>query len=186
MLNQNPLIISGPSGIGKSYLERYLCEHHNFARIISTTIRPKRENEIHQKDYHFLTKQEYKLIESQQGFITSVYNLNAWYGFEKSLVESIQTQGKIPITICIPQIIDKFIQHYPNTNAIYLISENSDLLQKRMKMRGDSPDKITTRMEYAEKEFIEYQNKKELYTQEFLIKEDNFISVVNNILKLYF
>lgn len=181
----SPLILSGPSGVGKSYLEKHLCDHYNFQRILSTTTRPQREGEIEGQDYNFITEYEYKQREKEGRFITSVFNFNAWYGFEKSLVEHIQAKGKIPITICIPQIIDQFIKTYPTTIALYLLPENDDLLIKRMQQRGDTPERIQYRLKESKKEIEEYQKKKNYYQEELPITEFNFNETVQTIMHLY-
>lgn len=183
--NNSPLILSGPSGIGKSYLEKYLCQNHNFQRILSTTTRSQREGEIDGQDYNFITEFEYKEREKEGKFITSVFNLNAWYGFEKSLVEQIQAKGNIPTTVCIPQIIDQFVHHYPNTIAIYLLPESDELLEKRMRQRGDSPEKIAQRLKYAHEEIEEYRRKTQFYKKELTVTEHNFDYVVSEIMQLY-
>lgn len=183
--NLAPLILSGPSGVGKTYLEKHLCEHYNFQRILSTTTRDQRPGEIDGQDYHFITEYEYQARAKEGRFITSVFNLNAWYGFEKSLVEQIQAKGKIPITICVPYILDQFIAAYPDTNAYYLMPENFDLLEQRMLQRGDSPEKIQSRLKYATEEIAEYQNKQHLYRAAITVTQNNFFEIISQVTQLY-
>ncbi|MDQ3099163.1 MAG: hypothetical protein M3Q44_05445 [bacterium] len=57
-----PLIISGPSGVGKTYLEKYLIANHDFKRIQSTLTRSKREGEIQGLDYNFVTEDNFDQI----------------------------------------------------------------------------------------------------------------------------
>ena len=56
------VILSAPSGSGKTTLARYLLsvEKLNFKFSVSATTRKKREGEIHGKDYHFLSLNEFK------------------------------------------------------------------------------------------------------------------------------
>jgi guanylate kinase len=181
-----PLIISGPSGIGKTYLEKHLIENHNFKRIMSTTTRQPREGEENMVDYHFVSETHYKVIESSGGFITSSNHLNAWYGFEKNLVEEIQNEKKVPITIVIPTIVSPFLNNYPDTHAIYLQPHSMELTIKRMKLRGDSDEKIKHRVELesSQTEYFE-KNIKHLYKKILIVREENFEHMVHEILNLY-
>ena len=53
-------VISGPSGVGKSTIrERIINTYNNFWYSISMTTRTPRENEINEKDYYFVSKEEF-------------------------------------------------------------------------------------------------------------------------------
>jgi guanylate kinase len=180
-----PLIISGPSGIGKTYLEKHLIKNHNFKRIMSTTTRPAREGEQNWIDYHFVTEDEYKKIEKENGFITSSHHLAAHYGFEKNLVEQIQQENKIPITIVVPTVVEPFIKVYPQTFAIYLKPYNDELQIKRMKLRGDSDDKIAQRLEAEKSQHEHFEKIKHMYHRIFTVNEENFEEMLNEIHSFY-
>lgn len=183
--NFSPLIISGPSGIGKSYLEKILCDQHQCQRIISTTTRPPRPNEKHGQDYNFVSEAQYLTLLQNNHFITSIYNLNAWYGFEKSQVEKIQSFGKTPITICVPQIIAQFIANYPNTKAVFLMPHSLKFLESRMTKRGDSQEKIQERLHYAQTEISFYQqHATQHYHHQILIDSDDLTTPLGTILSL--
>lgn len=182
---QSPLILSGPSGVGKTYLEKYLIQNYPFKRMLSTTTRAQRQNEIHGTDYEFLTEEQYKIYETEGAFITSVYNLNAWYGIRKELVDTIIQENKIPTCVIVPQIIDQIIQAYPTTNAVFLRPESRDLLISRMKLRGDSEEKITKRLEQTLIEIELYEKRKHFYKACLTVTKDNFDEITKNILKYY-
>jgi guanylate kinase len=180
-----PLIISGPSGVGKTYLEKHLIQYHNFKRIQSTTTRPIRPGEVHGVDYNFITEQQYKQLEKQNRFITSSNHLNAWYAYEKSLVDEIIKENKTPVSVIVPTVVPQFLSVYPTTIAIYLKPISNDLLEKRMRQRGDSTEKIMERLKH-EQEQNEYFEKdiQHLYLAVFLVTESNFEEIVKNILEI--
>lgn len=180
-----PLIISGPSGVGKTYLEKYLIQNHNFKRIQSTTTRPIRQGEVHGLDYNFITEEHYKQLEKQAHFITSSYHLKAWYAYEKSLVDEIINENKIPISVTVPTIVPQFISVYPTTIAIYLKPVSNELLIKRMHQRGDPEEKIQERLQH-EQEQNEYFERdiQHLYKAVFLVTESNFDEIVKDILDI--
>ena len=77
------ITISGPSGAGKSTLERLAEERLGIRRLISTTTRPKREGEVHGKDYFFVSPDSFDrdaMVESKE------FN-GHWYGLERSQLD---------------------------------------------------------------------------------------------------
>lgn len=54
------LILAGPAGVGKSTLcDRLVREVPGFERVITTTTRPPRPNEVNGRDYHFFSEEEF-------------------------------------------------------------------------------------------------------------------------------
>lgn len=92
-------IFSAPSGSGKTTLVRALLDAgFPFSFSISATSRPNRKNEIHGKDYYFVSPQEFKQRVENNEFIEweEVYE-NISYGTLKSEIERIFASGKYPI-----------------------------------------------------------------------------------------
>lgn len=85
------IVISAPSGAGKTTIVKHLLsEKFNLAFSISATSREKRENEIHEKDYYFLSSEDFKNRIRKDEFIEweEVYS-NRFYGTLKSEVDRI-------------------------------------------------------------------------------------------------
>jgi THO complex subunit 1 len=97
--NRRPIVISGPSGVGKGTLITLLVERHQkvFGREASHTTRQRREDEVHGQHYFFITKDEYDVMRDGDQFIEHS-NLNGSdYGTSKKMVEGIIASGKIPV-----------------------------------------------------------------------------------------
>ena len=60
------VILSSPSGAGKTTLAKLLNELHNFEISISHTTRQPRANETHNKDYYFVNDIEFKRLINNQ------------------------------------------------------------------------------------------------------------------------
>ncbi len=93
------IIVSAPSGAGKTTIVRYLLTHlPQLAFSISATSRPARPNEVDGRDYHFLTVEAFRERIVEGGFLEweEVYP-GRFYGTLRSEVTRIRTNGQMPI-----------------------------------------------------------------------------------------
>lgn len=93
------IIFSAPSGSGKTTLVKHCL--HVFPQLqfsISATTRALRGEEIHGKDYFFLSVEEFKKLISEDAFVEfeEVYH-DKFYGTLKSEVERTWSEGKVVI-----------------------------------------------------------------------------------------
>ena len=64
------VVISGPSGVGKSTVVRRLLKIYPEAKLsISSTTRPPRPGEVHGQHYYFITQEEFDLRVKQHQFL---------------------------------------------------------------------------------------------------------------------
>lgn len=93
---QKSLIFAGPSGSGKTTITRHLLSQNpNLGFSISACTRAQRPQEIHGKDYYFLSIDEFKKQIAQQSFIEweEVYKEH-YYGTLKKEVDSLWEKGQ--------------------------------------------------------------------------------------------
>ena len=93
------IIFSAPSGSGKTTLVKYCLEQFpQLSFSISCTTREPRGAEIHGKDYHFISPDEFRAKISDDAFVEfeEVYT-DKYYGTLKSEVERIWNSGKVVI-----------------------------------------------------------------------------------------
>jgi len=93
------LIITAPSGAGKTTLVKMLLESRNdLAFSVSACTRQKRENEVHGKDYYFLKPDEFraKIANNEFAEWEEVYQ-DMFYGTLQSEIERIWASGKTVI-----------------------------------------------------------------------------------------
>ena len=62
------LVLSSPSGAGKTTLVKLLSESRDFHISISHTTRKPRPNEINGKDYKFVSPQEFNTLIKENNF----------------------------------------------------------------------------------------------------------------------
>ena len=152
------IIISSPSGAGKTTLCKLLLKKmNNISLSISYTSRNRRLNEINGKDYFFVSKDKFNILNNKNFFIETAMNFGNYYGspyknlkvFKKNqILFDIDWKGarKIRKKINKSDIIDFFI-----------LPPSIKELKKRLIKRGrDKKDDINLRLSYAIKEISHY------------------------------
>ena len=88
------IILSSPSGAGKTTLVNLLSKLDNFEVSISHTTRQPRQNEIQNKDYFFVSETEFKRIISNDEFLEYAKVFNNFYGTTRTPVINSLNKGK--------------------------------------------------------------------------------------------
>lgn len=147
-------VFSAPSGSGKTTIVKHLLAQPelNLEFSISCTTRAPRGEEIHGKDYYFITWEEFKKHIKAEDFVEweEVYTDN-FYGTLKSEVERIWAKGKhVIFDIDVAgglRIKKKFPEE---TLAVFVKPPSVDELKRRLKQRStESDDKINMRIAKA-------------------------------------
>ena len=88
------IILSSPSGAGKTTLVSLLSKLDNFEISISHTTRKPRANEIPNKNYYFVDEVEFKRLIKNQEFLEYAKVFNNFYGSTKTPVVNNLNKGK--------------------------------------------------------------------------------------------
>ena len=80
------VILSSPSGAGKTTLVKEISKKNNFKISISHTTRKPRSNEINGKDYFFISENEFKDLINKNKFLEYAKVFNHYYGSSKDAV----------------------------------------------------------------------------------------------------
>ena len=80
------VILSSPSGAGKTTLVKILSEKKNYFISISHTTRKPRSNEINGKDYYFVNQNEFDLLKDKGELLEYAKVFNNFYGTSKTPV----------------------------------------------------------------------------------------------------
>lgn len=148
------LVFSAPSGSGKTTIVRHLLAQPdlNLAFSISATSREPRGEEVHGKDYYFISLPEFKNHIKAHDFLEweEVYRDN-FYGTLKSEIDRIWAQGKnVIFDIDVAgglRIKSKFPEE---TLAVFVKPPSIDELKIRLKKRStETDDKINMRIAKA-------------------------------------
>lgn len=151
------IVFSAPSGSGKTTIVRHLLgiEGLNLEFSISATSRAKRGEEVHAKDYYFLSAKEFKSKIKNDEFLEweEVYRDN-FYGTLKTEVERIWAKGKHVIFDIDVSGGLRIKRKFPKeTLAVFVKPPSIDELKIRLKKRKtESNDKINMRIAKASAE----------------------------------
>jgi len=90
------IILSGPSGVGKGTIRRYIMSHSNIELCfsISMTTRSPRNKEENGVDYYFVSKDEFQKNIDNDNFLEWAEFVGNRYGTPRDKVEELRNQGK--------------------------------------------------------------------------------------------
>jgi guanylate kinase len=153
------VVISGPSGVGKTtLLRRLLADLPQLIPSVSATTRPPRAGERDGVDYHFLPLDEFERRRARGEFLECcrVYGRQHWYG---TLVEEVAPRlaaGKwVVLEIDVEGTIS-ILERFPDAITIFVEPSHPDQLLQRLMGRGtESPEAMARRLEVARKELHE-------------------------------
>ncbi|SRR6056297_2373551 len=156
------VIFSAPSGAGKTTIVKRLLEKDlNLEFSISACSRPKRNNEVHGKDYYFFTLEDFKKRIQNDEFVEweEVYK-NHFYGTLKSEISRIRNQGRnVIFDVDVEGGLNLKRAFNKDALAIFIMPPSVDELQKRLIKRAtDENEKINIRVGKASSE-IKYATK---------------------------
>ena len=135
------IVISGPSGTGKTSVIRALCKSDpTLAFSISATTRPPRSDETNGVDYHFLDQTEFEDLIQSDGFLEWVKYGEHYYGTLKSTIESTVESGKDLILEIDVHGATKIKDLGIRYTSIFLLPPSLESLEKRLRNRKTESD----------------------------------------------
>lgn len=149
MPRNNIFIITGPAGAGEDSVIKGLRKYINFEKIVTTTSRPMRPEDKEGISYYFISKNKFKKsIEENRFFEYALEDNGNYYGGTFDELERAK-KSTVPV---IWKIDYKGVFNaksiLPEAKSIYLHIP-LELIEKRLLIRGDSPEVIKSRIEYA-------------------------------------
>ena len=155
------VILSSPSGAGKTTLVNLLAKKNNFEISISHTTRKPRSNETSGKDYYFVSDQEFKRLINNQEFLEYAKVFNNYYGTSRTPVIDNLNKGKNVLFDIDWQGADQIKNKELDFKLItfFILPPSKEILYERLSNR-DMKDKLIAeeRMKQFERDVLHWIN----------------------------
>jgi len=156
-MNPFPIILSSPSGGGKTTIARMLLGRRgDVGYSVSCTTRAPRPGEQNGKDYFFLTKEEFEARRSRGEFAESAVVHGNLYGTLRQEVERVLSSGKHVIMDIDVQGARQFARAFPESVLVFLLPPSTEVLIDRLRARQtEDHGKLLVRLRSAREELRE-------------------------------
>ena len=150
------MVVSGPSGVGKTTIARKLAEVPGIVRVMTTTTRGRRPQEVDGRDRRFLTREAFKAAIARGEFLEYAQIDGNYYGSPKAEIERQIAEGKLVMA-------DIDVQGAKSVRdlelpAIFVFIAPPDMEELRRRLEGrksESPEAVAQRLARAEREMAQ-------------------------------
>lgn len=149
------LVVSSPSGAGKSTVSRMLlADEPGLEMSVSATTRPPRLGEVDGKDYHFVDLERFRAMVADHEFLEWAHVFGHRYGTPRGPVEKALSEGRdVLFDIDWQGAQQLYQQAGGDVVRVFIFPPSLDELERRLTARGtDSAEVIAARMARATSE----------------------------------
>ena len=148
------VVISGPSGVGKTTLVHRLMETSPVVLVksISATTRPPRPQEVEGVDYYFITRSDFERRRDNEEFLewAEVHRSGFLYGTLWSEVDRARDADGWSLLEIDVEGMRTVRERYPEAITIFLSAGSIEEFERRLRARGtEAEDVIQRRLETA-------------------------------------
>jgi guanylate kinase len=175
--NPFPVILSSPSGGGKTTIAQQLLERRNdLGYSVSCTTRSARPGEIDGKDYYFLTREEFLARRERGDFAESADVHGNLYGTLRSEISRVLAEGKHVIMDIDVQGARQMIRAFPASVTIFVLPPSGEVLLSRLRGRKtESPQQLVARLNSALRELRAVEE------YEYVVVNDDLVTAVTRV-----
>ncbi len=140
------LVVSAPSGAGKTTLCRRLLEETELVFSVSHTTRPPRPGEVHGQDYYFVDRKTFEDLIARGGFLEWAEVHGHLYGTSKAEIERLQAQGRdILLDIDVQGASQVRSRLGSEAVFVFILPPSLEELERRLRARGTEKEEVLQR-----------------------------------------
>ena len=173
-------VYAGASGVGKGTIMKELLKRNERIRLsVSATTRNPREGEVHGREYFFVSKDEFKQMIEEDGFLEHAQYCDNYYGTPKSYVDEQLSKGLNVFLEIELQGAQNVLKLRPDAVSIFIVPPSVEELERRLRDRGtETEEAIEKRLAQAK---VELDNAK-LY--QYIVINDDLDTAVQDVLAI--
>ncbi len=148
------VIISAPSGVGKTTLiRRLLAEEPTCVFAVSHTTRAMRPGEVEGRDYYFIGDEEFDRMVAAGAFLEWALVHGHRYGTSRGEVERLRAMGRDVVFEVDFQGGRALMRAFPEAVSIFVLPPSMAEVRRRLQLRGtDDPSAMDLRLRNARME----------------------------------
>lgn len=153
------LVLSSPSGAGKSTISREILARDNgISMSVSATTRPKRPGEIAGQDYHFVDTAEFNMMVNRREFLEYAKVFDNYYGTPAEPVMEVLATGRDVLFDIDWQGTQQVAERArDDLISVFILPPSTMELERRLRKRAqDPPEVVARRMSKAADEMSHY------------------------------
>ena len=176
-LSQRILIVSAPSGAGKTSLTRALVGRRpDIGLAISHTTRDRRFGEQDGVHYHFVSREEFERLIAADGFLEYATVFGHYYGTSVQAIESLIGGEKYAVLDIDWQGARSVRARFPGAKSVFVMPPSIEALEQRLHQRQrDDHEVIAARMKVA----VSEMSHRDEY--EYVLVNDDFEQTVEEL-----
>ena len=181
------IILSSPSGAGKTTLVKLISEKKSFFTSVSHTTRIPRSNEINGVDYYFVKENQFQKMIDEDQFLEHAKVFNNFYGTTKKNVIDYLEKGKNVIFDIDWQGTEQILNRKLNYKliTIFILPPSKRVLHERLANRHKKDKSIVNqRIKQFDKDILHWKNYDYVVINDQLkICYDKIIKIINSELE---
>ncbi len=176
------VVVSGPSGVGKSTVDREVIKRTGAVYSVSATTRSPRDGEVDGADYHFVDRAAFEQMIQRGEMLEWAEVFGNFYGTPAEAVQKAVESGKVVLLEIDIQGGLQVHEKMPDATFVLIAPPNEDELARRLKGRDTEDEKSFCRRFGKAKEELKTATESGIYTN--VVVNDDLESTIQKVVTI--